>query len=236
MWKKLKEIITSPTATKRMGDFICNFVAVVLGIIITFVGSDMIEEHNKKKEVTQALQLVKSELLINKEIIGEMMEMEVSNKKGASYLLQFKDKMDEASADSLEYYGYLPFQSRDFLPVTDAIEMLRASSLMQNISNKELVVQIIEAYATIKSSHLFYEGYSETKDNVIEKFSTRQDFQKFTNENNTLKETWNFIFHLTEGYAAIRQIAQIHDDPYITYNYHLKLIDETIAAIDKEYN
>ena len=114
--------------------------------------------------------------------------------------------------------------------------MLRASSLMQNISNKELVVQIIEAYATIKSSHLFYEGYSETKDNVIEKFSTRQDFQKFTNENNTLKETWNFIFHLTEGYAAIRQIAQIHDDPYITYNYHLKLIDETIAAIDKEYN
>lgn len=87
MGKKLKEIITSPTATRRMGDFICNFVAVVLGIIITFVGSDMIEEHNKKKEVTQALQLVKSELLINKEIIGEMMKMEVSNKKGARYLL-----------------------------------------------------------------------------------------------------------------------------------------------------
>lgn len=72
MGKKLKEIITSPTATKRMGDFICNFVAVVLGIIITFVGSDMIEEHNKKKEVTQALQLVKSELLINKSNLSKI--------------------------------------------------------------------------------------------------------------------------------------------------------------------
>ena len=82
MKKKLKELITSPTTTRRLGDFICNFTAVVLGIIITFIGSDMIQEHNKKKEVTQALQLVKSELLINKEIIEDMKELEIFNKQG----------------------------------------------------------------------------------------------------------------------------------------------------------
>lgn len=81
MKKKLKELITSPTTTRRLGDFICNFTAVVLGIIITFIGSDMIQEHNKKKEVTQALQLVKSELLINKEIIEDMKELEIFNKQ-----------------------------------------------------------------------------------------------------------------------------------------------------------
>lgn len=98
MKKKLKELITSPTTTRRLGDFICNFTAVVLGIIITFIGSDMIQEHNKKKEVTQALQLVKSELLINKEIIEDMKELEIFNKQGARYLLQYKDRINETSS------------------------------------------------------------------------------------------------------------------------------------------
>ena len=126
MKKKLKELITSPTTTRRLGDFICNFTAVVLGIIITFIGSDMIQEHNKKKEVTQALHLVKSELLINKEIIEDMKELEIFNKQGARYLLQYKDRINETSSDSLNYYNYFLFQSRDFLPLTDAMEMLSA--------------------------------------------------------------------------------------------------------------
>lgn len=182
MKKKLKELIISPTTTRRLGDFICNFTAVVLGIIITFIGSDMIQEHNKKKEVTQALQLVKSELLINKEIIEDMKELEIFNKQGARYLLQYKDRINETSSDSLNYYNYFLFQSRDFLPLTDAMEMLSASSLMQNIESKELVVQIIQAYAVIKSSHKFYEGFSKTKENMTAKLSDRQDFQEFSNK------------------------------------------------------
>ena len=123
----------------------------------------MIQEHNKKKEVAQALQLVKSELLINRETIEEMMKIEKINKEGACYLLQYKDKMNEASSDSLNYYGYFPFQSQDFLPVTDAMEMLRASSVMQNIKNKELAVEIIQAYAVIKNAHLFMKDSPKQK-------------------------------------------------------------------------
>ena len=52
---KLIEKIKRSAIKGRLGDFICNFIAVVLGIAITFVGSDMIQEHNKKKEVAQAL-------------------------------------------------------------------------------------------------------------------------------------------------------------------------------------
>ena len=196
----------------------------------------MIQEHNKKKEVTQALQLVKSELLINKEIIEDMKELEIFNKQGARYLLQYKDRINETSSDSLNYYNYFLFQSRDFLPLTDAMEMLSASSLMQNIESKELVVQIIQAYAVIKSSHKFYESFSKTKENMTAKLSDRQDFQEFSNKGKTtLRETWNFVFNLPEGLAAIRQISYIHDDPQLTYNHHLELIDETIKRIDKEY-
>lgn len=46
---KLIEKIKRSAIKGRLGDFTCNFIAVVLGIAITFVGSDMIQEHNKKK-------------------------------------------------------------------------------------------------------------------------------------------------------------------------------------------
>ena len=41
---------------------------------------------------------------------------------------------------------------------------------MQNIKNKELSVEIIQAYAVIKSAHLFYEGFSKAKETGVEKF------------------------------------------------------------------
>ena len=42
LWKK----ITLLFKNRRMGDFVCNFTAVVLGIILTFMGSDWIEKRN----------------------------------------------------------------------------------------------------------------------------------------------------------------------------------------------
>ena len=236
---KLIEKIKRSAIKGRLGDFICNFIAVVLGIAITFVGSDMIQEHNKKKEVAQALQLVKSELLINRETIEEMMKIEKINKEGACYLLQYKDKMNEASSDSLNYYGYFPFQSQDFLPVTDAMEMLRASSVMQNIKNKELAVEIIQAYAVIKNAHLFYEGFSKAKETAVEKCVSQQEFRKISNENKSLREILEFTILLPEGFAAMRQISFVHDDPHLTYSHYMKkpdLLSETGLLLYMKFN
>lgn len=231
---RLKEFFKSPNASRRMGDFACNFAAVVLGIVITFIGSDMITSHNKNKEKKQALQLVKSELLLNQEVIKEMMNMEIFNKNGATFMLQFKDCIDKAPLDSINLYGYFPYQTRDFLPTTDALEMFRGSSLMQSMKNKELVVEIIQAYAVIKNSHLFYEGFSRTKSESMDKLTSLKEFRDFTNQNKTLRENWKFIFSLPEGLGVIRQISCIHDDPHSTYQNYLELIDETIANIDNE--
>ena len=52
---------------RRIGDFVCNFTAVVLGIILTFMGSDWIEKRNTQRDVKSALHLVKAELQTNRE-------------------------------------------------------------------------------------------------------------------------------------------------------------------------
>ena len=83
LYKKIQDIGTE----YKLGDFFRNLIAVILGIVITFVGSDMITEYNTKKEVEKALLLVKSELLINREQIIEMVKQVALEQRAARYLL-----------------------------------------------------------------------------------------------------------------------------------------------------
>ena len=83
LYKKIQDIGTE----YKLGDFFRNLIAVILGIVITFVGSDMITEYNTKKEVEKALLLVKSELLINREQIIEMGKQVALEQRAARYLL-----------------------------------------------------------------------------------------------------------------------------------------------------
>ena len=88
MKNKLKKIFVCPTLKRRLGDIICNFTAVELGILPTFDGSNHNEEHKKQKELKDALLLVKTEMLLNRGYMTQMMEREEFEKQGASYLLQ----------------------------------------------------------------------------------------------------------------------------------------------------
>ena len=47
LWKRMTLLFKN----RRIGDFVCNFTAVVLGIILTFMGSDWIEKRNTQRDV-----------------------------------------------------------------------------------------------------------------------------------------------------------------------------------------
>lgn len=102
MKTNLIEKVKRMSTEYRFGDFFRNFIAVVLGIVITFAGSDLIEERKIRNEVKDALSLVKDEILLNRETIEELMEQELFEQRGACYLLQYKDSIDKASPDSIE--------------------------------------------------------------------------------------------------------------------------------------
>ena len=98
--EKAKQISTE----YKFGDFFRNFLAVILGIIITFAGSDWITEHNAQKEVKESILLVKSELQTNREDIAYIKELVELEQKGALYLLEYKGRIQEADPDSLQKY------------------------------------------------------------------------------------------------------------------------------------
>ena len=173
-------------------DFFSNMVSVILGIVITFAVQGKIDRLQDRKEVASALDLVRTELMANIDDIGTMSDYLRQEKSAASYFLDHKYSLKRCPEDSISHKGNLLFADAAISISSDALELLKSSSLFQKIGDKNLSMKIIRAYDTcgaIASSmnrHLedrndrFYKAVSpETASRFIEKGNI--DIRKFIN-------------------------------------------------------
>ena len=83
---KINNIIKLITSWK-IGDYIRQFSIVMVGLIVTFAGSNMITDYSQSKEIVNALQLVKNELELNKKEVRRITERIQFELKACSYFL-----------------------------------------------------------------------------------------------------------------------------------------------------
>ena len=166
-------------------------------------------------------------MMINRECIEEMMKQEIFEKQGAQYLLQYIDCIEKASPDSLEKYDNFALLSRDYIYINDAMEMLKSSTLLQSIDNKEIATQLIKTYTAIERAYKTATSYENNK--MIQVFLVEN------RERNSWMETWKFLFKYPEGITLIKSIYDTHSNPTQIYSQYLQAIDEAVAAIEKEY-
>lgn len=243
---KLKEKIKRISVEYKFGDFFRNFIAVILGIVITFAGSDYISERNTQKEVEKSLMLVKSELMLNRKEMKSMGETVSFEQNAARYLFQYKNRINEISPDSARMYTPTLFQWNKFEFISDAMEMLKSSALIQKIKNKELSLQIIKVYGTIKSAENIFDIYMNYKTQSQDKFNANPKVRAFIYqltrkrektddrfEDNYMMEELKLLYSQPEGLQLIHSLPNIHN-PRV-YFHCVEEIDKTIAAIKKEY-
>ena len=237
--EKAKQISTE----YKFGDFFRNFLAVILGIIITFAGSDWITEHNTQEEIKKSLQLVNSELLLNRDEIKAMGERVELEQHAANYLFENKNNANSLLQDSV--YKYLPplFQWSKFTFTSDAMEMLKTSGLIQKIQDKELALQIIQAYGTIKAAEASFDIYTKYKNQVQEEFNNNPNVKAFSYNQmkkkektkdfrDTLEGQLRLLLTQQEGLQLLQTIPNIQ--PSRIYFTYIEEIDKTIIAIGKE--
>lgn len=238
--EKIKRISTE----YKFGDFFRNFIAVVLGIVITFAGSDWITERNTQKEIKKSLQLVKSELLLNREEMKALRDRVIMEQYAANYLFEHKDNPVEMPQDSIRKYFPLPFQWSQFTFTNDAMEMLKASALIQKIRNKDLALQIMKVYGTIKAAETSFDKYSHIKDQVQNEFNNNpkvktlsynltKQREKAQDMEGGFEQQLHLLYTQPEGLQLLQAIPNIQS-PRI-YQASIKEIDEAIAAIEEEY-
>ena len=133
-------------------NFILNVISVILGIAITFVIQGMINRAGDRKEVRSALELVRSELKTNIEDIGIMTDYLTQERQSAGYLLQNLPKIDKCPEDSVNHHCGIVFADASITLSSDALELLKMSSLFQKIGDNRLAMKIIRAYDTCGSA------------------------------------------------------------------------------------
>lgn len=228
MWqKKVKFLFTN----RRWGDFVYNFTAVILGIMLTFMGNAWIKERNTQRDVQNTLQLVKSELQTNRNTIlygKQRIEAEIH---ASQFLLKNKDHLSSVSKDLLNYYSNLPFQTSFITFTTDVLELMKNSLLFPQIKDKKLGLSIIQAYASIKVADILYTNYQNLKKEKNEQLDKNPKIAQIFTQKLSYDLLWNYLLTTNEGYNLLVQIPNIVTPE--AFDSLLDEIDATIQSIEE---
>ena len=151
----------------RIGDYFRQFSIVAAGIIVTFWGSDRITENARQKEVRATMQLVTEELEYNRQElrnIKHLLDIDIH----MSLLLREHDMdVSKIPTDTLWKYGTLFNNMDEFSYRTDALDVLKGSSLMQYISDKRMLQDVLQTYFELGRKQKDIGGYYATKTDAL---------------------------------------------------------------------
>ena len=137
--------------------FFSELVAVILGIVVTFAGQGVIDRAHNRKEVRSALQLVRTELVSNRQDIADLRETLNQVQQSAQYLndnpelLANVHRLDSATLDLVTYHQGMVYAEVSVTLPHDALELLKTSSIFQKIGDNTLSMKIIRAYDTCQN-------------------------------------------------------------------------------------
>lgn len=173
-------------------DYLRQFSIVVGGIIVTFWGSDLISENARQKEVRATMQLVAEELHYNLESLKGIRALMDKDIRMSSLLIEHSLLPSAIPIDTLDKYKTFFSNLSGFNYRSDALEVLKGSSLMQHIPDKRTLQNILQIYYrlgqkqininnyySLKSDVLYGITLSKSKEEVIQTLKPDRDLYKY---------------------------------------------------------
>ncbi|MDR1671381.1 MAG: hypothetical protein LBR57_02570 [Alistipes sp.] len=219
-------------------EFYRNLVAVIIGIIITFGGSNLIQKNAEQRETAYILSMVKDELRENLASVENTQKYLYRVYNDAVALLPYIDDPWSVPIDTIRVHNGIINKRSSFDYLTDAFEVLKSSSQIQYVHDKDLVRILIKLYREF-----------ETFQNAVGNHNTSGVQLTNTYQSNDMadaiiaassKKDWRPIFAIAMRDNAVRNyivnIANGHYG-YLKSNDCDQLIagiTKTIEMIDKE--
>lgn len=211
--------------------YLMNFVAVCLGIVITFAGQGMINRSAEKKEVKSSLELVKSELQDNLSYIELADSVLADFSSAAQFLIRYEGRYAEAPEDSMATYCNVPLMFFEITHSDEALELLKNSNLFTKIKDMNLSLEILHTYGAIADEMTVVKVYNEYKNNYFEDAMTEKVKEVLSQDNVTAEQLWDTITSSREGKQYLRELSRLqtsHNSSEVKAT-----IANTIASIDR---
>lgn len=151
----------------RLGDYLRQFSIVTGGVIVTFWGSSLITEHTLQKQVRTTMRLMTEEMRYNLNAVRQMRKLTGKDLHMASMLLENNMDLKHIPEDTLQAYSTFFSNMSDFQYKQDALEVLKGSSQMQYIADKQMLQDILQIYYSLAELKTDLKGYYELKSKVL---------------------------------------------------------------------
>ena len=211
--------------------YLMNFVAVCLGIAITFAGQGIINRNAERNEVKRSLILVKNELQDNISYIEYSDSVLTLFAEASRFLIEYEDCYDQAPVDSMAAYCNVPLTVYEISHADDALELLKTSSLFTKIKDQNLSLEIIHTYGAIADEMAVINFYHERRGKYLEDALNGKVKDILANDGITAVQLWNAITSSKEGKQYLRELCRLQMEHS---SYEVKnTINNTIALIDR---
>lgn len=127
-------------------EYALQLSVVIIGIVVTFAGSDLISRWSRQRQVKTVMQLVVSELERNREQLYEVCASLYYDQRGMLMLQEYDLDVEAVPLDSLDHYRYLLSRLHTYRPQQDALEVLKSSDVISAVGDKQLLVDILGCY------------------------------------------------------------------------------------------
>lgn len=227
---KIKTVITS----WELGDYFRQLSIVVAGIIVTFIGSDWVSNYYKQQEVSATMQLIKAELESNKEQLHYIREKIFIDQKIGEILLDNNYEYKKIPEDTLWKYISSVQSSYSFEYTSDALEVLKNSSLMQQVKDKKFLLSLIKTYDELRQIKEIIGKYYEFKDNAL----FNSDYDSFwENPQKAYGDDIYYKYQLALEDKKLRNFISLAPGFFSAemFPYSFRLLESTLAALEEKY-
>lgn len=231
-----KKKITNHIKKWRIGDYIRQFSIVVAGIIVTFYGSSLITNHAQQKEVKSVMQFVRAELEYNRKELQQIHNKILGEQVISSYLIDCDFDTRKIPADTLLKYRRFISSSSSFEYTSDALEVLKNSSLMQQISDKKLLLDLVKTYETLRRVKISVSDLYQIKNDLLVDMSLSfSNEERKTHPKSDVYTQYEVVLNKSTGMQNFCWLAKGYFDPEF-FPDTFQLLDNNIKALSEKYS
>ncbi|MDR2890107.1 MAG: hypothetical protein LBV18_00620 [Alistipes sp.] len=155
---RIREVMSSWKA----GDFFRQLATVIIGIVVTFGGSALIQRSAERKEARHLLTMVRSELQLNKKAIEDQIEWHEHELAGVRAFFPYLENPGDVPIDTLVKYSNI-MSSIVLSAHSNAFQMLKTSSAVQSMNDKRLLLDLFKVYSNLDANVSNVRGYVDSK-------------------------------------------------------------------------
>lgn len=229
MTKKSKSF---PARTWR--EYALQLSVVIIGIVVTFAGSGLIERWRVAREVRATMLLVHAELETNRADFMQVWDYQQWEMRACKFLTDNRRDLKRIPSDTMASFDPVYGRIHFFHPRRDAFEVLKNSGLMSSVPDKDFLLAVTQGYAVLadleENISMYYQLKLTAQNDMSKDFSEKQRERFYTGD---MYERWECIFSVPCFAEFMLTAPYYFPEGYIEGL--LADVDRSIRAIEAKY-